>query len=170
MCKNVLRPHQVLVGVRYFTARVGSPVASQARQSIYIDTLSEATVAKSIFGRLQLNDITCRACRAVTKKPEEKKTDVAIASHMIADAYEGRYDAALLVSGDSDLAPPVEIVKAIPGRRVIAVFPPRRKSSELARVAGASFNLSENTLRQSQLPATIALRGGTKLLRPPTWR
>ena len=36
---------------------------------------------------------------------ERKKTDVAIAAHMVADAYSGTAEAALLISGDSDAFP-----------------------------------------------------------------
>lgn len=169
LCQSVLLPTQTLVSVKYFTARVKSPAISQQRQSDYLDALEAATRTLPIYGRFQMNDVQCRGCGAVRKKPEEKKTDVAIATHLVSDAYESVFDAALLVSGDSDMVPPVEVIRTVPGRRVVAVFPPRRKSDELRRAAGASISVSEASLRQSQLPAIVTVLNGTKLPRPPYW-
>ena len=44
-------------------------------------------------------------------KTEEKGSDVNIAAHMVHDGHLGRYDVAILVSNDSDLAEPVRIVR-----------------------------------------------------------
>lgn len=170
MCQSLLLPNQALAGLKYFTARVRTPADSQRRQSTYIDALLASSFTEVIHGRLQMNTFTCRHCGQKYTKAEEKKTDVAIASHLVADAYEGRYDVALLTSGDSDMVPPVQLVRRIPGRRVVAVFPPRRKSDELKRAAGASLDLSEATVRQAQLPALIRLSNGVELRRPATWR
>lgn len=38
-------------------------------------------------------------------------TDVNIACHLLADAMDGRFGVALLMSGDSDLVPPVRIIR-----------------------------------------------------------
>ena len=170
LCGSVLLPDQTLVAVKYFTARVRGPADSQARQSLYLDALQAATSVQAIFGRLQLNKLTCNGCGASWTKPEEKKTDVAIASHLVGDAYQDVYDVALLISGDSDMAPPVEMVTGIEGRRVVAAFPPRRKSDELKRLAGASISISEASLRQSQLKPLIQLPSGLSLQRPPSWQ
>jgi uncharacterized LabA/DUF88 family protein len=170
LCGSVLLSTQTLVSVKYFTARVRGPADSQARQSTYLDALDGATNTVSIFGRLQLNKLTCVGCGASRTKPEEKKTDVAIATHIVSDAYEDRYDVALLVSGDSDMAPPVEVVSGLPGRRVVAAFPPRRKSDELKKLSSGSTSVSEASLRQSQFAPELILPSGVKLCRPPTWR
>jgi uncharacterized LabA/DUF88 family protein len=103
-------------------------------------------------------------------KREEKKTDVAIAAHMVAGAHLGAHDVAMLVSGDSDLVPPVEMVASMSNRRVVATFPPHRQSHDLRRAAGASTNISQTVLRNSQLPNTIVLPNGMKAVRPPSWR
>jgi uncharacterized LabA/DUF88 family protein len=169
LCAALLKPHQQLVAVKYFTARVRFPSDSQARQSKYLDALAGSTSTEIIYGRLQMNTVKCKNCNHVKRKPEEKKTDVAIATHMVADAYSGTAQAALLISGDSDLVPPVDIVSAIRKRRVIATFPPRRKSDDLRRAAGAHINIAEADLRQAQLPETITLPSGIQLSRPATW-
>lgn len=170
LCTGLLRPTQQLVAVKYFTARVRFPADTQARQSKYLDALAGSTATQIIYGRLQMNTVTCKNCNHTRQKPEEKKTDVAIAAHMVADAYSGLAEAALLVSGDSDMVPPVEIISAIPKRRVIATFPPKRKSHDLRKAAGAAINIAESDLRQSQLPQTVTLPSGVQLVRPATWK
>lgn len=42
---------------------------------------------------------------------EEKGSDVNVASHLLIDAYEGRIDAAVVISNDSDLAYPVRMMR-----------------------------------------------------------
>ena len=37
-------------------------------------------------------------------------TDVNIATQMIIDAYQDKYDTAMLISGDSDLVPPIKAI------------------------------------------------------------
>jgi uncharacterized LabA/DUF88 family protein len=44
-------------------------------------------------------------------KTEEKGSDVNLATALLRDAYENCFDAAVLVSGDSDLLSPVQVVK-----------------------------------------------------------
>ena len=170
MCRSVLLPTQELIGVKYFTARVRRPADTQQRQSLYIDALAAATSVQTIFGRLQMNTVECLRCGHERIKPEEKKTDVAIATHMVADAVGGTIDVALVVSGDSDMVPPVEMISGLPKARVVLAFPPRRKSDELKRYAGAAFTLSEATLRQNQLPPTVKTVGGVLLTRPASWK
>ena len=43
----------------------------------------------------------------------EKLTDVALAVYMVSMAYENRYDVAVVISGDADLVPAMEIVSKI---------------------------------------------------------
>ena len=70
---------------------------------------------------------------------EEKRTDVNIASYLLMDTFAGQYDTAVVVSNDSDLTTPIEMVVNQLGKTVITVnpYPARRQSSELreSRVA-----------------------------------
>ncbi len=43
-------------------------------------------------------------------KTEEKGSDVNLASHLLRDAYTGKFEVAVLITNDSDLAEPVRIV------------------------------------------------------------
>ncbi|MDZ8202704.1 NYN domain-containing protein [Microbacterium sp. SSW1-59] len=46
------------------------------------------------------------------KRPEEKGSDVALASHLIVDAMEDRADSYAVVTNDSDLVPPMKLLSA----------------------------------------------------------
>ncbi|MGH9115459.1 MAG: NYN domain-containing protein [Acidimicrobiales bacterium] len=122
------------------------------------------------MGRFQEKNLTCRSCGGSWKAYEEKETDVSIAVSMVEDAALGRFDTALLVSADSDLCPAIRSVRRVrPGARVVAVFPPKRRSDELRQVADASFTLGHATIRRSLLPSSVRATSGQVFTRPRRW-
>ena len=44
---------------------------------------------------------------------EEKGSDINLASHLLADGFAGSYDAAIVISGDSDFMTPVRMVREV---------------------------------------------------------
>ena len=51
-------------------------------------------------------------------------TDVNIATQILIDAYQDNFDMAMLISGDSDLVPPIKAVHELfPKKRVFVTFP-----------------------------------------------
>jgi len=95
---------------------------------------------------------------------------VNIALHLVRDARGEYYDMALLISGDSDLAPAVrEVEDACPGRRVTVAWAPMRKSEELCASASSSFAIGERHLKQSQLPSIVTDPDGYALCQPVEW-
>ena len=76
------------------------------------------------FGVYQLDDYHSKACSHRFKIPGEKLTDVNIAVEMVSDAFEDKFDTALLISAD-DLVAPVKKVRSL-CKRVIVAFPPGR--------------------------------------------
>jgi uncharacterized LabA/DUF88 family protein len=172
LATNLLRPAQSLVGVKYFTADIRAGTDKHRRQQTYLDALqAHCPLLQLIRGRYLLKDRRCRACGDVAQIPEEKKTDVNIASHMIVDAFTGQFESAILISGDSDLVPPIEMIRQHhPEKRVIVAFPPNRKSDDLKRTAHGSFWINEKTLRISLLPDPVVKPNGYKLFKPGTWK
>ena len=52
-------------------------------------------------------------------------TDVNIAIQLMTDAFDDAFDAALVISGDSDLTTPIRRVRErFPAKRAIVAFPP----------------------------------------------
>jgi uncharacterized LabA/DUF88 family protein len=66
------------------------------------------------------------------KETPSEMTDVNIATELLMDAFNDRFDLALVISGDSDLVPPILALKQkFTGKRV--VVRPRRWSKNLGK-------------------------------------
>ncbi len=167
---QLLKPPQQLVEVKYFTARVSDPADKRKRQSDYLEALRTHCGIKPFEGQFLAKAVECHRCGNSWPKHEEKMTDVNVATEMLADAFQNRYDTAILVSGDSDLVPPIRAIKRLfPALRVIVAFPPNRYSRNLADTAHGHFFIDEPTLGRSQLPDEVTKPDGYVLKRPPTW-
>ena len=120
MSRKILSSKNQIVGIKYFTARVLSRPDNPSqplRQEIYLRAL-KTLGAKCIFGRYLSHPVMMRVADPNASRPfvrviktEEKGSDVNIAAHMLLDAFRNAYDCAVLVSGDSDLKTPVEMVR-----------------------------------------------------------
>lgn len=171
LCQNLIRSPQHLILVKYFTSRIKSPPDKKRRQSIFIDALNTISGMKLYYGKYESFPVECESCGYKGKVPEEKMTDVQIGVEIVSDAYQNNFDAALLVSGDIDLVPSIEMIKyKFPNKRVIVVFPPMRSSDELRGVAHGYIHITEQVLKKSLLPEQIATVGGYILERPSKWR
>ena len=168
---RLLKPSQHLVAVEYFTARVRNQAESEQRQAVYLDALdAHCPLVKVVQGHFQKKTQECRSCGGQWVSYEEKETDVSIAVQLVEDGVRGVFDTALLISADSDLCPAVRSLKRLdPGKRVIAVFPPRRHSEDLRKAANGMIKINDVTVRNSQLPPLVVTATGITLTRPKHW-
>lgn len=170
---SLLKLNQQLVAVKYFTSRVSaSPTDPDQvrRQNTYLEALSTLPDTVVFYGHYLAKPIRCHSCGSQWVKHDEKMTDVNIATEMLADAFQDRFDTALLISADSDLAAPIIKVRSLfPAKRIIVVFPPDRVSERLRREASRSFTLGRSYIARSQLPNPVNKPGGFPLNRPSTW-
>lgn len=168
--------------IRYFStlaiSLAGDP-ERQRRQAVYFRALRTIPSLTIHEGRMVIRTKTGIMLPkssppqvATLEVFEEKRTDVNIASHLLLDAFEGRYDTAVIVSNDSDLTTPIEMVVNRLGKRVITVNPyrARRQSSELRRAASRAIPaINTSVLRASQFPETLSDARGS-FTRPRSWR
>ena len=63
------------------------------------------------MGHFKLKRVFCHNCKQEIKKHEGKQTDVNIATHIINDMYQHKPDIIQLISGDTDLIPPLKIAE-----------------------------------------------------------
>lgn len=171
LSRNILRPNQQLVKVKYFTARVKGPDKGiRGRQSTYLQALETRDDLEIIYGRfMRKNDGVCHKCGHRWASWEEKMTDVNIAAHLAIDVTSGVIDKALLVSGDSDLAHAVQLVKSSSSVKVIAVFPPKRSSFDLKKVVDFSMSLNRTIILKSVMEDPVKGPSGD-LQCPPAWK
>ena len=167
---QLLRNQQKLAEVKYFTARVSDPADKRKRQTNYLEALQTHCAIKPFEGQFLAKPVECHGCGRRWPDHEEKMTDVNVATEMLTDAFQKRFDTALLISGDSDLVPPIRAIrKHFPALRVVVAFPPKRYSKNLANTAHGFVFIDELTLARSQLPEEIAKPDGYVLKRPPSW-
>lgn len=168
---SLVKPEsQHLVETKYFTSRISGSRPKQERQNIYLDALSSLPNLKIYYGRFQEDRKQCQKCGHAAFVPQEKKTDVNMATQILCDAYADAFDIALIVSGDADLVPPIAAVRSMfPNKRLIVAFPPNRFSAELVLTAHVSMNIYESKFRKSRLPSPVVLPSGVSLTRPREW-
>jgi len=171
--ENLLRSGQHLEFVKYFSARIKASATDPGkhkRQAIFLRAVESLPRTTAYYGHYLEKEKHCRACGAKWLHPEEKMTDVNISVHLLLDAIDDKFDTALLLSADSDLATPVEaVLKRFSTKRVVMVAPPGRKSSRLANAASTSFTLGRTVLLKSQFPDPHVLSDGSELHRPRGW-
>lgn len=169
LCRLIKNVNHELVEVKYFTSAVNYNAEKQKRQNAFLEAL-RITGINPIFGQFRSEETTCKVCAERYYDHKEKKTDVNIATHLLIDAYEGKYDVAFLISGDSDLVPPIQHVKRLfPNKEIIAAFPPSRSSSEISKNTNSSFKIGYNKLKKCQLPFVLENKYGDIIRKPNNW-
>jgi uncharacterized LabA/DUF88 family protein len=169
LANNLLKDNQRLFEVKYFTSRVSNNPEKQKRQSTFIEALETKDV-KIIYGNYQKGRIECKRCGNIWENYNEKMTDVNIASHMLIDAFQDRFDMAILISGDSDLVPPIKAIHSLfDQKRVIVAFPPHRHNASVALIASSSFIIGRKKISDSQLPDEVMKKDGYILHKPIEW-
>jgi hypothetical protein len=121
------------------------------------------------LGRAQYNTKTCRVAEALRVDVhwmEEKGSDVNLACHLVNDAWAGRFEAAAVLSNDSDLIEPIKIVNQELKKPVILLCPVNNPHIALSHVASSVRHIKHSDLKSSLFPDTIP---GTKLVKPLTW-
>ncbi len=98
---------------------------------------------------------------------EEKGSDVNLAVHLLNDAWNGLFDAAAVISNDTDLVTPIRMVTAQRGKPVFIVCPGRGQvAPQLSRAASYVRHVRPAQLRAAQLPNTLP---GTAISKPAGW-
>ncbi len=98
---------------------------------------------------------------------EEKGSDVNLAVHLLNDAWRRLYDAAVVISNDTNLVTPIRMVKTERGKPVFVVCPGRwQVASKLAGAASHVRHIRPAMLKAAQFPDRIP---GTKISRPTSW-
>jgi hypothetical protein len=168
--------------IRYFTARVKArPIDPRqpVRQAAYLRALATLPAVTISYGHYLVKPVwmpyaTPPAGGPATVrviKSEEKGSDVNLATALLVDAFDNDFEQAVVVSNDSDLAYPVEVVKNKFNLPVVVLFPcggNRQPSYHLSQVATSSPMIQSSILAASQFAATLQDAVGT-FQKPATW-
>ncbi len=175
LCKIML-PHDTIHHVRYFTAlvqpRPGDPGQLQ-RQRFYLRalaTLPNLTIHQGHFlthvVRMPLAGSPLKTVEVI--KTEEKGSDVNLATEFLVDAFHNDFEAAAIISNDSDLLRPIQVVRREFGKTVGILNPQRSPSGPLQREADFMKTIRPATLARCQfLPTLVDARG--RFYKPAAW-
>ena len=178
LARLLLPKHQV-GRIRYFTALVSNrpddPTQAQ-RQQAYLRALQTVQDLTIHYGHL----LDKRKRRPLARQPqtgprtvevldtEEKGSDVNLASYLLLDGFENEYDVAVVISNDSDLVLPIEMVRRRLARQVGVFDPSRRRSFELHGAASWYRPLRRGPLSASLFPDTLSDAQG-QITKPEGW-
>ncbi|HUS92970.1 MAG TPA: NYN domain-containing protein [Phycisphaerae bacterium] len=175
---TLLRPHDEIQTIYYFTALIdGSRLPNQMR---YLRALETLPRVRTVMGKFKFKRVACNVPQCtypgsrLFSVPEEKRTDVQIALMMARDAWEGDCERMILVSGDSDLVPAVNLVKEVKPQTEIVVYVPARHQArgaavELRGAADKDRILPNNLLRHCQFPTALPDGHGGSIRKPQGW-
>ena len=103
-------------------------------------------------------------------KSEEKGSDVNLAINLIIDAYENKYEEALVISNDTDLTNAIRYTKKILKKKIYIVNPHILVDSgvhiKLKIASTKILTYDKSILSKCQLPEKIE---GTRYRKPPLW-
>ncbi|MFP4476718.1 MAG: NYN domain-containing protein [Desulfatibacillaceae bacterium] len=112
----------------------------------------------------------CPSCKHKWFNHEEKETDVAISVKLVEIFVESDCNMAVILSGDTDIAPAVRSVNKIFSKnRVIFAFPYRRKNKMLEQLAPGSFKIKSSAYKFNQFSDPYRCKDGTIIHKPTSW-
>lgn len=181
MCQRVLRPENDIITLKYFTADV-SPTTSDptvhARQQVFLRALAahipELEIIKGLFTSHVVTKklyppINGQRYASVLER-KEKGSDVNLAVHLLNDAWLDRFDCAIIISGDSDLAESMRLVKAHHPHKALGLLAGKKGTSkEMVKCADFTRHITVRALEQSQMPNPIIPSQGNPIHKPADW-
>lgn len=131
-----------LEGVRYYIGQVKKIDGNKESEKLYKHQ-------QILFEKLKKMDfyIVRGRIRELGGKFSEKGVDVRIAIDLIEGAYENRYDEAILISSDGDLAPAVEMV-ARKKKKIEVVGFEHKPCYSLIQKANKYYSLKKSDLEE----------------------
>ena len=171
---------------KYFTA-IPTKADSAWKHHLYLQVLKTLRNIEIIYGKHKRRRIKGKLIKYDPKlnkeiitnktvkifKPEEKETDVNIASHIVYDSCKENIDCVVLLSNDTDLKTPLNFVKYRLKKKVVIITPTtltRRFNSwfDILERAGLENSRSRLNITEEQLFSNL-LDVWTKLGKQPTY-
>lgn len=194
LAEEVLSDDNDVVGVNFYTARVSARLNADAprNQQIYLDALATVPEITTHFGNFQVNKGYAPIVDSASTKPvflpipntadlapwpevvrivktEEKGSDVNLGSHLVRDAFQGKFDVAAVITNDTDLVEPIRIVTKELGKKVGILSPVRRTAGSLQSVASFVRHIRPAHLAAAQFSDPLPREDEDKLIKPPAW-
>jgi len=179
LCRRLLGSRLTLSRIRYFTADV-RPVPTDrqkhVRQQVYqraLRTISCLDIHKGRFARgsrwMNLAEPVPGLPEKVrVQRTEEKGADVNLATYLVFDAAVRDFQAAVVVSNDTDLVEPIKLVRQEFNRPVMVVNPQTSRSDRMRKAATSYELLDQELLALCQFPRRLTDASGS-FEKPAAW-
>jgi uncharacterized LabA/DUF88 family protein len=179
LAQMLLRPANKIQTIKYFTANVSGTAIDPDKalhQQLYIRALLASYPALEVIrGQFRSHEVVKplvtpfkgqKYVKVIDRT--EKGSDVNLAVHLLNDAWRNEYDCAVVVSGDSDLAESIRLVREYHPKKPIGVWSPGRRSMSKELITASSFirQINASALAACQFPAQIP---GTTINKPADW-
>lgn len=179
LCRKLLKPENVIEHIHYCTAHVAARAKDEdqpLRQQLYLRALRTIPHLTITLGRFLTNDV--RMARVsesgevhgtvLVRKTEEKGSDVNLATLLLKEGFQDLYDVAVVISNDSDLVLPIQVVRSELGKKVGVYSPYKRASFYLSKAADFYRPIRAGVMKASQFPEVLTDAGGA-FRKPPSW-
>jgi uncharacterized LabA/DUF88 family protein len=149
-----LSAEATIEGIFFFTAirthvQKYNPETVQ-RHKDYLKILKHTGI-EVIEGKFKKGKSYCKNCKKEGEKYEEKETDVNIAVKLVELAFMNQADTFVIVSGDTDLIPAVDVVRRqFALKKVFVIFPYKRKNSDILSRVDGNFKIKVDTYARHQ--------------------
>jgi NYN domain len=182
-----LLPNDEIVEIGYFTANIKrdpEDPGAQDRQRLYHRALQTIPNLEIFLGRYISKQVRGELVDATPDELpkrtvltyEEKGTDVNLATRLLLDGFNRRYESAAVISNDGDLKMPIQVVREELDLHVTVVNPVLHSKHRSAALSpdplppNASFiRLSARDVIECQFPEQVISPKGARLIKPETW-
>lgn len=132
--------------IKFFTAYPTWKQNALKKHQDYVKILEDMGI-EVILGEFKKKTKKCSICGEKFITHEEKRTDVNIAIHIIQDIYKYKPEIIQLITGDTDLIPPLEMAKSL-GVKIHVVIPINRNINHFKQIVHKQSNIKLKHLKQ----------------------
>ena len=174
-----LLPRNEIGQIKYFTALVSarpSDPDQPVRQQTYLRALGTLPKVSVHLGHFLSHEVMMPVAVPLGQpqtyvrviKTEEKGSDVALATELLNDAHMDKFEVAVLITNDSDLLPPIKIVRYQLGKKVGVLNPHPNPSRALLPHIDFIKKIRAGAVAASQFPPILTDAQG-KFTKPAAW-
>lgn len=170
---SAISPEASLAQVHYFSAimkhRIKDDPTIEIRHNLFMRCLRDTGIENHL-GHFKEREFYCPNCKGTRQRHDEKETDTSIASHVFKFLKTDSADCIILVSGDTDFYPVLQIAKELyPEKKFGVLFPYARRNDKLATVVDYDFKIKPEKYAMHQFSNPHVCTTGTKIKKPATW-
>lgn len=178
LAQHFLDPDDTVERIRYFTADVSprsGDLEAPLRQQAYLralKTIPQLSIHKGRFlpkteTRPLVSDPTIYV---EVHDTEEKGSDVNLASHLLNDGFNDRFDTALVITQDTDLCEPIRMIKNDVAKIAGVLWAGSSNPGKHYRAVSSFIkHVNPGVLAKCQFPNPVIGRGGAHIVKPASW-